>query len=190
MKCPNCGTENPDDAKFCLRCSTPLAPGAQAPMGPMMGAPPVQKKNNTMLIVIVVIVVVLAVVIAGTLLALNALQHTGDQDLTISFVSRETVSSTDYSIAPSTGQHYEQITVSMHNKGSSPVAVSSVYFSLTASGTHYGPTFFVDTDSQGATITSGSTVTFEVSFQIPDGSTPTLLTYQPILGSKINVPLT
>ncbi len=189
MKCPNCGTENPDDAKFCQKCSTALAPGAQAPM-PMMGPPPVKKKSNTMLIVIVVIVVILAVVIAGTILAINALQHTNDQDLTITFVSRETVSSTDYSIAPPSGQHYEQVTVSMHNNGGSMVVVSSIYFTLTASGTKYSATLFVDDDTRTASIGSGSTATFLVSFAIPDGSNPTQLSYEPILGSKINVPVT
>ncbi len=188
MRCPNCGTENPEDAKFCQKCSTPLVPGAQAPMGPMM-APPPQKKSNTMLIVVIVIVVVVALIVAGTLLALNALNHTNDQNLTITFTGKTTVSSTDYSIAPPSGEHYEQITVNMHNRGDSAVTVTSIYFSLTASGTKYGATFFVDTDTETAVITAGSTMTFKVSFAIPDSSTPTLLTYQPILGSKITVPV-
>ena len=25
MQCPQCHTENPDDAKFCMNCATPLA---------------------------------------------------------------------------------------------------------------------------------------------------------------------
>ena len=30
MNCPCCGQDNPLDARYCLRCGTPLVPGATA----------------------------------------------------------------------------------------------------------------------------------------------------------------
>lgn len=35
MKCPNCGTENPEGSRFCMSCASPLAAPA-----PMTAAPP------------------------------------------------------------------------------------------------------------------------------------------------------
>ena len=26
LACPNCGTENPDEARFCMACAVPLPP--------------------------------------------------------------------------------------------------------------------------------------------------------------------
>jgi len=40
MKCPNCGTENLDGARFCTGCGAPLAGGVPGPAAPPPAAPP------------------------------------------------------------------------------------------------------------------------------------------------------
>jgi len=48
MICPNCGTQNRDDAKFCKSCGTPLKPPASGPPGSLatlVSAPPVETKS-------------------------------------------------------------------------------------------------------------------------------------------------
>lgn len=41
MKCPSCGTENPDGSRFCMSCASPLAaPAPQAPPGYAVPPPP------------------------------------------------------------------------------------------------------------------------------------------------------
>lgn len=41
MKCPSCGTENPDGSRFCMSCASPLAaPAPQAPPGYAAPPPP------------------------------------------------------------------------------------------------------------------------------------------------------
>ena len=52
MNCPNCGTENPEEAKFCCSCGAPL---------------PAKKKNKKPLII--TLCVILAVLVAGGVLA-------------------------------------------------------------------------------------------------------------------------
>jgi hypothetical protein len=153
--------------------------------GPMMGAPPA-KKNNTLLIVVIVIVVVVGLVIAGTLLALNAFNNTvnSTSDVSMSVIGTATPTSSDYSIAPSAGMTYLQVTVSMTNKGDIPTAVSSIWFQLQASGTKYSSTQYVNTDSTSASLLVDGTTTFKVSFEIPTTASPQKIIYTPIFGHE------
>jgi hypothetical protein len=164
---------------------------AGAPMagGPMMGPPPAPKKNNTILIVVVVIVVVLALVIAGTLLALNAFNHTVNQstDISMSVTGTRTPASSEYTISPSSGRTYVQVTISMTNNGDIVQAVSSIFFHLQASGTRYGSLLsVVNTDTYSATIPVGGTTTFKVSFDIPDTASPQKIIFTPIFGHEVS----
>ena len=48
MLCPNCGTQNRDDAKFCKSCGTPLKPPMPGPtsnLATLVSAPPVETKS-------------------------------------------------------------------------------------------------------------------------------------------------
>lgn len=40
MKCPSCGTENNDDARFCKSCAAPQTPAAAPPPVPPVAPPP------------------------------------------------------------------------------------------------------------------------------------------------------
>ena len=154
-----------------------------------MGAPPVpKKKNNTMLIVIIVIVVVVGLVIAGTLLALSAFNNTvnSTSDISMSVIGTATPTSSEYSIAPSTGMTYIQVTVSMTNNGDIPTAVSGIWFQLQASGTKYGYTPMVTSDTTSATILVGGSTTFKVSFEIPTTASPQKIFYNPIIGHQVS----
>lgn len=155
--------------------------------GPMMGAPPA-KKNNTLLIVIIVIVVVVGLVIAGTLLALNAFNNTvnSTSDISMSVIGTATPTSSDYSRAPSAGMTYLQVTVSMTNKGDIPTAVSSMWFQLQASGTKYGSTLYVDSDTTSASLLVDGTTTFKVSFEIPATASPQKIFFSPIFGHEVS----
>ena len=155
----------------------------------MMGAPPVPaKKNNTILIVVVVIVVVLALVIAGTLLALKAFNNTVHQntDISMTVTSHRTPTSSEYSIAPTSGNTYVQVTVSMTNNGATMTTISGIWFEIQASGTKYSWTPFVTSDTSSATIPVGGTASFTVSFEIPSTATPTKIIYTPILGTSVS----
>jgi hypothetical protein len=157
--------------------------------GPMMGAPPAPaKKNNTILIVVIVIVFVVGLVIAGTLLALNAFNNTvnSTSDISMSVIGTATPTSSDYSIAPSAGMTYLQVTVSMTNNGDIPTAVSGIWFQLQASGTKYSYTTMVNTDSTSASLMVGGTATFKVSFEIPSTASPQKIIYTPIFGHEVS----
>lgn len=45
MKCPSCGNENPDNAKFCLMCGTSLEM-FENPVMPVVETPPAPKEDN------------------------------------------------------------------------------------------------------------------------------------------------
>jgi hypothetical protein len=61
MRCPNCGTENIDQARFCQACARPLGPAyAVMPAPAQVAQPP--SKDHTAIIVVVVIIVILAVI--------------------------------------------------------------------------------------------------------------------------------
>jgi hypothetical protein len=155
--------------------------------GPMMGAPPAPKKNNTTLwIVVVIIVVVLAVVIAGTLLALSVFNNVTNQDISMTVLGTSNPSSSDYSIAPSSGMTYIQVTVSMTNNGDIPTAVSGIWFQIQASGTKYSATTHVTSDTTSTSLLVGSTATFKVSFEIPITASPQKIIYNPILGHQVS----
>lgn len=152
-----------------------------------MGPPPV-KKSNTMLIVIIVIVVVVALVVAGTLLALNAINHTvnSTSDVSMTIVGHSTVPASDYSIAPSAGDIYVQVSVTMTNKASVINDISSIWFSLKASGTEHSPVLFVTTDTHTAVLQVGGSTTFLVSFEVPSSATLEKITYTPFLGHAVS----
>ena len=40
MKCPSCGTENPEGSRFCMSCASPLAPGVAPAAQPSVVPPP------------------------------------------------------------------------------------------------------------------------------------------------------
>ena len=183
VRCPQCGSENIDEAKFCQRCAAPLGAGVA------MAAPPVQaKKNNTMTIVIVVIVVVVALIIAGALISLyvfnNAVHNTSDLSMTVSGTHVATAS--EYSTAPSAGSEYLQVTVVITNHASIPTSVSPLLFTLKASGTDYGYTPWVTSDTSSGAILAGGSSTVKVSFMIPVGATPEKITYAGFLGNDVS----
>jgi len=75
MKCPFCGTENPDGTKVCVRCAASFEPGVQ-PVAPQTQQPPaalIKKQRNPMLIPIAIIVAV--VVIGSTVIAAVVLSN-------------------------------------------------------------------------------------------------------------------
>jgi len=151
----------------------------------MMGAPPA-KKNNTLLIVIIVIVVVVGLVIAGTLLALNAFNNATNQDVSMNVVGTRTPASTEYSIAPSSGMTYIQVTVSVTNNGNLPTALEGLFFHIQASGTRYDYTMNVNTDSDSNTLLVDDTATFKVSFEIPITASPQKIIFNPIFGHEVS----
>jgi len=62
MKCPNCGTENSDEARFCQMCARALAPSYQVPDLVVQSVPAPKSKSNTIVIVAVAIVIVVAII--------------------------------------------------------------------------------------------------------------------------------
>ena len=154
-----------------------------------MGAPPVPaKKNNTMLIVVIVIVVVVALVIAGTLLALNAFNHAVNQtsDISMTVIGTRTPTASEYTVAPTAGNTYVQVTVSMTNNGDILTAVSGIFFELQASGTKYSYTTLVTSDTYSASIAVGGTTTFKVSFEIPTSASSQKIIFSPIFGHEVS----
>ena len=81
---------------------------------------------------------------------------------------------------------YIQVTVSMTNDGDLPTAVSGIFFELQASGTRYGYTTMVTSDTYSATIPVGGTATFSVSFEIPSTASPQKIIFSPILGHEVS----
>ena len=80
MRCPKCGTDNPQDARFCNLCATPLyispvgvPPHATAPTEP-------EKKSNLPLILVVVVVV--CVIVAGIIWAISYTPKKADLTVT------------------------------------------------------------------------------------------------------------
>ncbi len=70
--CPSCGTENPDEARYCVKCGalltgpgeTSAGPGVSGPYtGEVIGGPPPEKKSKWWIWLIIGIVAVLLVVI-------------------------------------------------------------------------------------------------------------------------------
>ena len=70
MKCPNCGTENVDQAVACQRCGTKFAGGFAQPIGPPLAAP--AKKSKVLWIVAIVLVVIVVVGILAAYLLMNS----------------------------------------------------------------------------------------------------------------------
>ena len=69
LKCPNCGNENNDSAKFCKKCGTSLSSNKITD----------KSKNNTKLIIGVLIIIV--VIIAATLIYFNGFSNiSSDED--------------------------------------------------------------------------------------------------------------
>jgi hypothetical protein len=153
-----------------------------------MGPPPAKKKSNTMLIVVIVIIVVIAVVVAGTLLVINSLNNTVNNvtDVTMTVTSSRTPASSEYSMAPATGMKYFQVTVSMTNSGDMLTSVSPLWFQLQASGTKYGYTPYVTSDSSSGSLLPGASDSFTVSFAIPSSATPQKIFFTPIFGHEVS----
>lgn len=93
MYCKNCGKQNPDNARFCSKCGSPMTP-SQLTVDPDSSKKP-KKKKNKLGAVASVLVVLLAVIggrFVGTLLA-GAFGATGLPD-----VEDDGVVSTDYAM--------------------------------------------------------------------------------------------
>ncbi len=73
MKCPFCGTENPEGVRVCVRCAGSLDPATQPPV-PQIQQPtpgPMMKRRNPMIVpvaIIIAVIVVGSVVIAAVVL--------------------------------------------------------------------------------------------------------------------------
>ncbi len=147
-------------------------------------APP--KKNHTMLIVVIVILVVVAVVIAGTLFVIMSINNTVNNvtDVSMTVTSTRTPTSSEYSIAPTSGMTYFQVTVSMTNHGDMVTSVSGIWFELQASGTKYSYTPFVTSGTSSATIMPGGSTSFTVTFEIPTSATPQKIYFTPLFGHE------
>ena len=180
MRCPNCGSESPDNVKFCQRCGAPL--GGQQMAGPpyaQAGAPP---KKKSMLVPIIVIVVVAIVVLAivGVILALNTFNHATHQDIDMTVTN---VGTPTASIPASTGDKYVQLTLSIKNNGEIPLTISHIFFTLHTSTGTYTPTNNVPSDTPGEGILAGNTAVYLVSFEVPNTATLNKIVYSGIFGS-------
>lgn len=73
VKCPNCGAENPDSAKFCQMCARQLSQYYQnqisAPVAPNLPKP--KTHSNQLIITVVAVVVVVIVALAVYVIALK-----------------------------------------------------------------------------------------------------------------------
>lgn len=71
MLCPNCGSPNDDNSKFCLNCGQSLAlntneQAAAPPPPPAPAAPPPKKKNKGCLIAVIIVAILLVLgLVAG-----------------------------------------------------------------------------------------------------------------------------
>ncbi len=70
--CPSCGTENPDESKYCVKCGALLGGPGEAPASPVssspytgevIGGPPPEKKSKWWIWLIVGIAAVLLIII-------------------------------------------------------------------------------------------------------------------------------
>ena len=186
MRCPNCGSESPDDVKFCQRCGAPL--GGQQMAGPAYAAPGAPPKKKSMLVPIIIIVVVVIVVLAvvGTILALNAFNNATDQELKITVTN---VGTPTASVPPASGNKYVQLTLSIKNNDNLPLTVSDTFFTLEASTGTYHPTTNVASDTFGTVIMSGGTSSYLISFEIPSTASPEKIVFSGVFGNaEANVP--
>ena len=66
MRCPNCGQENPAEAKFCGKCATrlaaPVPPGPPAPVGPPAASADVPQALNIGIIVGSIIIPLIGII--------------------------------------------------------------------------------------------------------------------------------
>jgi len=184
MKCPSCGRENVEGSSFCSVCGNPIAVGgAQAARAIQQPIRQQTKKSKTGLIVVIVVIVVVAVVVLGAIAAMSAVHSVTTTKLSMTVVSAEEVLGPSYN--PPLDSRYVQITVTMRNTGHSLETLNPFGFSLlTSDGSSYSQTYMVD-DTVPTSLNEGSTSTFSLAFEVPDGKTPTKLTYNDIFSTDL-----
>ena len=81
MKCPKCGTENKDTAKFCKGCGEKLKPSSSQDTSSQVMSSPVnsasEPKGNKKLLIICATAIICVIIIAGAFLALNSSENSG-----------------------------------------------------------------------------------------------------------------
>ena len=133
MKCPKCGNENNDSAKFCKKCGTPLNNMvSQENMADSTGG---EKSNNDNTKIIIAVLVVVAIVLAGAFIYLygfnndqgtsdNAKAQESNMQQTVESISNNTTQSSEPAQATQT-QQTTQATQATHT----PMTIKSGSFS-------------------------------------------------------------
>lgn len=180
MKCSKCGRENIEGASFCSVCGNPIAGGSGTAYTMQQ---PVKPKSKTGLIIAIVAIVVIVIVVLGAIAAMSAVHSTTTTKISMTVVSAEEVVGPSYN--PPLDSKYVQITVTMTNTGHSLETLNPFGFSLlTSDGSSYPQTYMVD-DTVPESLNEGSTSTFSLAFEVPDGKTPTKLTYHDVFSTHL-----
>jgi opacity protein-like surface antigen len=143
--------------------------------------PPPPKKDNTGVLIAVVVVIILVVAIVASAWAIsNAWSQVPwedidrtDLDMTVMFRDNNPPQLAD----PGENNKFVQLTVSLTNNRSSDLVLTPNDFLLeTADGFSYGYSQNVP-NTLNVTLSEDQTVVFKIGFEIPEGSTPTLLRF-------------
>ncbi len=192
MRCPNCGSESPDDVRFCQRCGAPLggavgAPGAPPGYYQPPPPPPAKKSNMVWIIVVVVVAIIVVLAVVAALLASSFFHSATHQDLEMTVTNVGTP--TSFIVGPAAGDKYVQLTILVDNNGQLPLTLSNIYFSVDTSTGVYQATSNVNSDTMGAIVYAGGSTMYFVSFEVPNSATLEKVTYSSPFGSaEANVP--
>jgi hypothetical protein len=178
-KCNRCGTDVNDDALFCYKCGNDLTPVRS--VAPTYVPPPQPKKNNTGVIIAVVVVIILVVsIVAASWAISNAWSQVPWEDIDRNDLEMTVLSKNNdppHLIEPGEGNKYVQLNIIFSNNRSSEITLTPYDFLLeTADGFNYGYSQNVPT-SLDVTVPEGQSMVFTIGFEIPQGSTPTLLRF-------------
>jgi len=177
-KCNRCGMDVADEAQYCFRCGNDLAPARN--VAPTY-VPPQPKKDNTGVIIAVVVVIILVVAIVASAWAISNAwsqvpwEDIDRTDLDMTVISRD--NNPPQLADPGENNKFVQLTVSLTNNRSSDLILTPYDFLLeTADGFSYGYSQNVP-NTLNVTLSKDQTVVFKIGFEIPQGSTPTLLRF-------------
>jgi len=123
MKCPSCGSENKEGAKFCKHCGSSLNVNvSQAPAQNIS-----QPKDNKNTLIICVTAIICVIIIAGALVFLNSGSNEDDANVnTVESMSNDSVSE-DASVAKNTEDSMTYAEATNYLSGASSTVIQNTF---------------------------------------------------------------
>lgn len=123
MKCPSCGKENKDGAKFCKHCGASLNVNVSHAPSPNISQP----KDNKNTLIICVTAIICVIIIAGALVFLNSGSNEDDANVnTVESMSNDSVSE-DASVAKNTEDSMTYAEATNYLSGASSTVIQNTF---------------------------------------------------------------